>query len=150
VKQILLKQIANITEAGLKTKRHNLQKKFRFLKKNRTDETLKAKFVKTFSRLWNWIWMRWRKKWYCKTRQRPLILDLVTGTLCFLITFNLLVNLPNNIANPIKELWDSIKQMPIKTILQVHFYEPQWIWRFSQIIQYHGRENCRNTIIVIV
>ncbi|WP_241258544.1 HAMP domain-containing protein [Flavobacterium sp. Sr18] len=42
----------------------------------------------------------------------------VTGTLCFLIAFNLLVNLPNNIANPIKELRDSIKQIANKNYSQ--------------------------------
>ena len=46
----------------------------------------------------------------------------ITGTLCFLIAFNLLVNLPNNIANPIKELTDSIKEIANKNYSQrVHF-----------------------------
>lgn len=46
----------------------------------------------------------------------------VTGTLCFLIAFNLLVNLPNNIANPIKELTASIKEIANKNYSErVHF-----------------------------
>ncbi|RMA72960.1 HAMP domain-containing sensor histidine kinase, partial [Flavobacterium weaverense] len=46
----------------------------------------------------------------------------ITGTLCFLIAFNLLVNLPNNIANPIRELTDSIKEIANKNYSQrVHF-----------------------------
>jgi PAS domain S-box-containing protein len=46
----------------------------------------------------------------------------VTGTLCFLIAFNLLVNLPNNIANPIKELTASIKEIANKNYKErVHF-----------------------------
>jgi PAS domain S-box-containing protein len=38
----------------------------------------------------------------------------MTGTSCFLIAFILLVNLPGNIANPIKELTNSIKQIAAK------------------------------------
>ena len=46
----------------------------------------------------------------------------IVGTLCFLIAFNLLVNLPNNIANPISELTSSIKQIANRNYSQrVHF-----------------------------
>ena len=38
----------------------------------------------------------------------------LTGTFCFIIAFVLLVNLPGNIANPIKELTESIKQIAAK------------------------------------
>ena len=38
----LIKQIANITEAGEDNATYNLQKVFNFLKKNKTDETLKS------------------------------------------------------------------------------------------------------------
>jgi hypothetical protein len=50
------------------------------------------------------------------------------------------VNLPNNIANPIKELTDSIKQIANKNYLQrVHFmnHNEFGIW---PIIQYHKRK----------
>ncbi|MFZ1358372.1 MAG: ATP-binding protein, partial [Saprospiraceae bacterium] len=47
---------------------------------------------------------------------------VVTGTICFLIAFILLVNLPSNIANPIKELTESIKQIAAKNYSKrVHF-----------------------------
>lgn len=38
----------------------------------------------------------------------------VSGTLCFIIAFILLINLPANIANPIKKLAESIKQIAAK------------------------------------
>lgn len=38
----LIKQIANITEAGEDNATYNLKKVFNFLKKNKTDETLKS------------------------------------------------------------------------------------------------------------
>lgn len=42
----------------------------------------------------------------------------IVGTLCFLIAFTLLVNLPANIANPIQELTESIKQIADKNYSQ--------------------------------
>lgn len=45
------------------------------------------------------------------TAQKAIVIISVTGSLCFLIAFILLVNLPSNIANPIKELTDSIKEI---------------------------------------
>jgi signal transduction histidine kinase/HAMP domain-containing protein len=47
---------------------------------------------------------------------------VITGTLCFLIAFTLLVNLPGNIANPIRELTESIKQIARQNYSErVHF-----------------------------
>ena len=46
----------------------------------------------------------------------------ITGTLCFLIAFTLLFNLPGSIANPIMELTASIRQIAAKNYSQrVHF-----------------------------
>ncbi|MFZ6664746.1 ATP-binding protein [Peijinzhouia sedimentorum] len=38
----------------------------------------------------------------------------ITGSICFLIALILLINLPSNVANPIKELTESIKQIAAK------------------------------------
>ena len=47
---------------------------------------------------------------------------VMTGTLCFIIAFVLLFNLPSNIANPIKELTNSIQQIAAHNYEQrVHF-----------------------------
>lgn len=46
----------------------------------------------------------------------------ITGTFCFLCAFILLINLPSSIANPIKELTNSIKQIASKNYSErVHF-----------------------------
>jgi hypothetical protein len=46
--------------------------------------------------------------------------------LCFLIAFNLLVNLPNNIiANPIKELTTYIQELPTKKLPESTFFTTQ-------------------------
>ncbi|HXC05227.1 MAG TPA: histidine kinase dimerization/phospho-acceptor domain-containing protein, partial [Bacteroidia bacterium] len=46
----------------------------------------------------------------------------ISGTICFLIALTLLVNLPSNIADPIKELTQSIKQIASRKYSErVHF-----------------------------
>ena len=48
----------------------------------------------------------------------------ITGTLCFIIAFTLLINLPGNIADPIRELTESIRQIAAQQYHQrVHFEE---------------------------
>ena len=42
----------------------------------------------------------------------------ILGTFCFLIAFNLLVNLPHNVANPLKEITLSIQQIANKNYSQ--------------------------------
>lgn len=56
------------------------------------------------------------------TAENAVFWIAITGTLCFLIAFILLVNLPSNIANPIKELTASIKQIAAENYSErVHF-----------------------------
>lgn len=56
------------------------------------------------------------------TAETAMIWILISGTICFLIAFTLLINLPGNIANPIRELTDSIKQIAALNYSQrVHF-----------------------------
>lgn len=57
-----------------------------------------------------------------KTAQSAIWGISLTGAACFIIAFTLLVNLPSNIANPIKDLTESIKQIAAKNYNQrVHF-----------------------------
>ena len=46
-----------------------------------------------------------------KTADNANIWIAATGTLCFLIAFTLLINLPSNIATPIKDLTENIKEI---------------------------------------
>ncbi|MDD2674905.1 MAG: histidine kinase dimerization/phospho-acceptor domain-containing protein [Flavobacterium sp.] len=120
----ITKQIANITEAGEDKATYNLQKNFDFLKKNRTDETLKSQIRQDIFKIMklNMNAIKEKSDIAKHTAETANFWIAVTGTLCFLIAFNLLVNLPNNIANPIKELTDSIKEIANKNYSQrVHF-----------------------------
>lgn len=48
------------------------------------------------------------------TADKAVLWIAISGMLCFLIAFLLLVKLPSNIANPIRELTESIKQIAAK------------------------------------
>jgi two-component system, NtrC family, sensor histidine kinase KinB len=104
----LKKQTSNLTEIGEREATYELQKHFfRFkslpsgeaitlLPQIRTDISvimeLNMKAIERKSTIAN------------KTASSATIWIIFTGTACFLIAFTLLVNLPKNIANPIKEL----------------------------------------------
>ncbi|MES2577440.1 MAG: ATP-binding protein [Bacteroidota bacterium] len=120
----LKNQIANITEIGEDKVTYNLQKSFDFLEKNRTDENIKSQIRQDIFKIMklNMIAIKEKSDIATHTAETANLWIAVTGTLCFLIAFNLLVNLPNNIANPIKELTVSIKEIANKNYSQrVHF-----------------------------
>ena len=103
---------------------YNLQKSFDFLEKNRTDENIKSQIRQDIFEIMklNMIAIKEKSDIAKHTAETANLWIAVTGTLCFLIAFNLLVNLPNNIANPIKELTASIKEIANKNYSQrVHF-----------------------------
>lgn len=120
----LKKQLANITEEGEDKVTYNLQKNFQFLEKNRTDETLKAQIRQDIFEIMklNMNAIKVKSDIAKETAETANLWIAIVGTLCFLIAFNLLVNLPNNIANPIKELTESIKQIANRNYSErVHF-----------------------------
>ena len=52
------------------------------------------------------------------TAESATIMLSIVGTICFLLAFILLVNLPSNIANPIRELTESVKAIAAKNYSQ--------------------------------
>lgn len=56
------------------------------------------------------------------TADKAVFWIAVSGTLCFIIAFTLLINMPSGIANPIRELTESIRQIAEKNYSErVHF-----------------------------
>lgn len=56
------------------------------------------------------------------TAENSIFWVSLVGTICFLFAFTMLVNLPGNIANPVKELTSSIKEIAAQNYSQrVHF-----------------------------
>jgi len=120
----LRKQLDNITEVGEGKATDNLHKNFNFLKKNKTDEAVKGQIRQDIFEIMklNMVAIKQKSDIAKHTAEAANLWIAVTGTLCFLIAFNLLVNLPNNIANPIKELTASIKEIANKNYSErVHF-----------------------------
>lgn len=112
----LKKQIANVTETGEDKATSNLQNSFNNLKKNRNDQNIKSQIrIEIFQIMkLNMAAIKQKSDFAKKTAETANLSIAFAGMLCFLIAFNLLVNLPNNIANPIKELTASIKQIANK------------------------------------
>lgn len=120
----LKKQIRNITEVGEDRITSNLTNNFNQLQKNKKEEKIKAQIRQDIFVIMQ-LNMQAIKKKSDLAKQTAEMANLwiaVVGSFCFLIAFNLLVNLPNNIANPIKELTASIKEIANKNYAErVHF-----------------------------
>ena len=109
-------QIANITEVGEDLVTNKLEKSFINLKKNSGNEKMKNQIRKDIFEIMklNMNAIKIKSDVAKQTAEKANLWIAVVGTLCFLIAFNLLINLPNNIANPIKELTASIKEIANK------------------------------------
>ncbi len=120
----LNKQVNNVTEVGEHDATFNLKKTFNLLKTSRTDEGLKNQIRQDIFEIMklNMAAIKQKSDIAKHTAETANMWIAITGTLCFLIAFNLLINLPNNIANPIKELTASIKEIAKKNYSErVHF-----------------------------
>ncbi|MCI9843440.1 ATP-binding protein [Flavobacterium pectinovorum] len=120
----LEKQTHNITEPGEKQATEKLKESFALLAKNNADEAVKTQIRQDIFAIMklNLDAIKQKSDIAKKTAETSNFSIAIIGTLCFLIAFNLLVNLPNNIANPIKELTLSIKEIANKNYSErVHF-----------------------------
>lgn len=109
----LAKQETNITEAGEDKLTGELRKTFGLFKSDRNNNSFKSEIRAGIFEIMKLNMGAIKKKSdTAKNRAETANLYIaVIGTLCFLIAFSLLINLPNNIGNPIKELTESIKQI---------------------------------------
>ena len=116
----LKSQMKNATEVGEKNANNNLEKKFITLKNDFSNESVKNQIRQDIFEIMklNMNAIKQKSDVATHTAETANLWIAITGTLCFLIAFNLLVNLPNNIANPIKELTDSIKEIANKNYSQ--------------------------------
>ncbi len=106
----------NISEIGEKEITSELRSNFSAYKSNRADQVLLSEIRTGIFRIMEMNMQAIeRKSEVAKaTAGRAAFLIAITGTMCFLIAFILLINLPANIANPINELTESIKQIAAK------------------------------------
>lgn len=123
-KEYLEKQTRNVTEPGEKEATAKLESDFALLEKNGSNEMVKAQIRQDIFSIMklNLDAIKQKSDIAKHTAENANLWIAIVGTLCFLIAFNLLVNLPNNIANPIKELTQSIKEIANKNYSErVHF-----------------------------
>lgn len=106
-------QKQNVTEIGEIEATNLIVKHFKDLKENPEDSIVISSIRKDITELMrlNMEAINRKSDIADDTAQKAIVIISVTGSLCFLIAFILLVNLPSNIANPIKELTDSIKEI---------------------------------------
>lgn len=112
-KENLEKQKHNVTEIGEVQATDQVERHFYQFVKNKEDVTLLSKIRKDITELMrlNMEAIERKSDIASVTAEKAIAVISITGTLCFLIAFILIVNLPSNIANPIKELTESIKQI---------------------------------------
>lgn len=109
----LRKQESNITEANEREVTSEVRKHFSILAQNRDDTIAKTEIR---ARILELMHMNMRpilrkSEMASVTAEKAVFWIAITGGLCFVMAFVLLINLPSNIANPIKELTQSIKRI---------------------------------------
>jgi PAS domain S-box-containing protein len=120
----LQKQKKNVTELGEKEATQRLEEHYLLLKSIPTDSAVPSLIRQDLSQvmLLNMQAIQRKSNIATATADTATLWIATAGTLCFIIAFVLLVNLPGNIANPIKELTESIGQIANKNYAQrVHF-----------------------------
>ncbi|MNQ44871.1 Alginate biosynthesis sensor protein KinB [compost metagenome] len=123
-KENLEKQTQNITEPGEKQATEKLKASFALLDQNNSDEAVKIQIRQDIFAIMklNLDAIKQKSDIAKHSAETANLSIAIVGSLCFLIAFNLLVNLPNNIANPIRELTLSIKEIANKNYSErVHF-----------------------------
>jgi PAS domain S-box-containing protein len=119
----LSKQEANITEPGEKEATINTRKLFTKIKSS-NDTLLKTPLrneIRNIMKM-NMKAIKSKSLHAQNTAKTATLWIALAATLCILIAFSLMINLPSNIANPISELTKSIRQIAERNYSQrVHF-----------------------------
>lgn len=107
------KQKLNATEKGEDAVTAQLAQHFALLKASPYDNSAISSMRRDLSELMrlNMEAIERKSDVADNTAENAILVISVTGTLCFMVAFILLVNLPSNIANPIRELTASIKEI---------------------------------------
>lgn len=120
----LLKQQNNITELGEKELTERLTIDFQKLKADRENNAVHVTIRKDLNELMflNMKAIERKSNIAMNTAGSAYFWIAIAGTSCFLIAFVLFMNLPGNVANPIRELSASIKEIATMNYSRrVHF-----------------------------
>lgn len=122
--QNLNKQKLNVTEKGELQATTEIANHFNHLKLNPSNTAIASAIRKDIAELMrlNMEAIEHKSSFANATADNAIFWISLSGSLCFIIAFTLLINLPGNIANPIKELTESIKQIANQNYKErVHF-----------------------------
>ncbi|MEL7586327.1 MAG: ATP-binding protein [Prolixibacteraceae bacterium] len=116
----LKKQQNNITEVGEAEFTESLAAHFRKLKENPADSVAPVEIRNDLNRIMhlNMSAIQEKSAIAQKKASKAILWIGVTATFCFIIAFVLLLRLPGNIANTIRELTESIRQIAAKNYSQ--------------------------------
>ncbi|MCZ2394079.1 MAG: cell wall metabolism sensor histidine kinase WalK [Chitinophagales bacterium] len=120
----LNKEKQTITEVSEKELVEKISLDFEAIKKNPIDSSIIKLLHEDITdiMLLNMQALQRKSKVATQTSEEAIIWIATVGTICFVIALMLFDNLPSNIANPIKELTESIKQIAAKNYSKrVHF-----------------------------
>lgn len=120
----LNKQRKNVTESGEREATEEVVTHFSALKKDSENASLKSSIRKDIAELMqlNMAAIQHKSSIADETAKSAITVISIVGMLCFLIAFILMVNLPSNIADPIRILTQSIKQIANQNYKErVHF-----------------------------
>lgn len=118
------KQKKNVTESGEREATEEVVTHFSALKKDTLNASLKSSIRKDIAELMqlNMAAIQHKSSIADETAKNAITVISIVGMLCFLIAFILMVNLPSNIADPIRILTQSIKQIANQNYKErVHF-----------------------------
>ncbi|TLV02100.1 HAMP domain-containing sensor histidine kinase [Dyadobacter luticola] len=122
--QNLENQLKNVTEPGEGEITQKIAARFKSLKINTNDEALQVAIRRDLAELTriNMQAILAKSDKALLTVQSAFLWIAVAGTICFVIALTLLVNLPGNIGNPIRELTESIRAIAAKNYSErLHF-----------------------------
>jgi two-component system, NtrC family, sensor histidine kinase KinB len=120
----LKNQLANVTEAGESEITRKISQHFNQLRVQPGDTLLPVTIRHELSELTriNMQAIQTKSDKAMQTVQSAFLWIAVSGTFCFIIALTLLVNLPGNIGNPIRELTESIKAIAARRYAErLHF-----------------------------
>lgn len=117
-------QSRNITEIGEKELTENLLEDSKVFVQQPENKTIVSTIRKDLNDIMklNMDSIQRKSIVASQTADKAILWISITGAMCFIIAFTLLINLPSNIANPIKDLTESIRQIAGKNYSRrVHF-----------------------------
>ncbi|MFS8082336.1 MAG: histidine kinase dimerization/phospho-acceptor domain-containing protein, partial [Ginsengibacter sp.] len=123
-KENIARQQLNITEAGEQEFTDKLVVDFNFLIQSPGDSAFYKAVQKDITdvMLVNMQAIQRKSTVAERTANSSIILISLAGAICFIIAITMLFNLPGNIANPIKELTESIREIAAENYSQrIHF-----------------------------